>query len=267
MTALATIDHPKPATPRPSFRDAMTMGQALVGTGFLPDHIKNGAQAAAIMIAGSELGMDPMRALRSLMFVKGKIVESADSQLARFKTDGGRAQFAELTETAATLHLVHPNGDKHTESFTLEDAKRAGLLSSGMYNKFPKAMLRSRVITAGLKSIGWEGGSGVYDPSELQVEHATAAAPVNDSAEYVHAETIEPRQLAAPRGPLTLDSASALTVKGKTLGEMSDKQLEKVRTWAQGAGNDRLAEGCDIVLASRQDDADTAILSDREDAA
>jgi hypothetical protein len=98
------------------------------------------------------------------------VVESADSQLARFKAAGGRSQFEVLDETKAVLHLIHPNGDKHTETFTLEDAKRAGLASNSNYSKFPKAMLRSRAITAGLKSVGWEGAVGAYDPDELRSE-------------------------------------------------------------------------------------------------
>jgi hypothetical protein len=37
-------------------------------------------------------------------------------------------------------------------------------------------MLRSRAITAGLKSIGWEGSVGIYDPDEI------ADAPAPDPA-------------------------------------------------------------------------------------
>lgn len=156
-----------------SFADMLAMGNTLVTTGFLPAAIKTGAQAAAIILTGRELGMQPMRALRSLSLVKGKVTENADSQLARFKTDGGRAVWKQLDATAAVLHLVHPNGDEHTESFTMADAKAAGLTlpapggERSMYDKHAKAMLRSRSITAGMKSIGWEGGSGVYDPEEL----------------------------------------------------------------------------------------------------
>jgi len=158
-----------------SFADMLAMGNALVTTGFLPAAIKTGAQAAAIIATGRELGMQPMRALRSLNIVKGKVTENADSQLARFKTDGGRAVWKQLDATAAVLHLVHPNGDEHTETFTMSDAKAAGLTlpaaggERSMYDKHAKAMLRSRSITAGMKSIGWEGGSGVYDPDELPV--------------------------------------------------------------------------------------------------
>lgn len=183
---------PIPAMPEGSFADLLAMGAELVRTGFLPEHVKNGAQAAAIILAGRELGMQPMRALRSLVMVKGKVTESADSQLARFKTDGGKAVFTTLDDTQAVLVLRHPNGDEHTETFTIEDARKAGLLSSGMYSKFPKAMLRSRAITAGLKSVGWEGGSGVYDPGEL------LAAPEPAQAAMADAEVTEVQDDPAP---------------------------------------------------------------------
>jgi len=167
---------------RMTFADMLSMGNALVTTGFLPDHIKTGAQAAAIIATGRELGMQPMRALRSLNMVKGKVTENADSQLARFKTDGGRASFQELTHQRAVLHLVHPNGDEHTEEFTMQDAVAAGLAGrGGMYEKHAKAMLRSRVITAGLKSIGWEGGAGTYDPDELPAPRVQGRAVVADA--------------------------------------------------------------------------------------
>lgn len=156
----------------------LLLAEKLVPTGFLPNHIKNAGQCAAIILAGRELGMEPMRALRSLQMVQGKVIEAADSQLARFKADGGRAAFTELTDAKAVLTLRHPNGDEHTESFTIEDAKRAGLAGKDVWKNYPKAMLRSRVITAGLKSLGWEGGVGAYDPDEAasfqpaEVHHA-----------------------------------------------------------------------------------------------
>ena len=154
-------------------------GEHAVKTGMLPEHIRTGWQFAVIAAAGHEMGMQPMRAIRSLAMVKGKVIEAADSQLARFKSAGGRSEFETLDETRAVLHLVHPNGDKHTETFTLDDAKRAGLETNANYKKFPRAMLRSRAITAGLKSIGWEGAVGAYDPDEIPVD-----APTSPPIEY-----------------------------------------------------------------------------------
>ena len=159
-----------------TFAVLVAMGDQLSRTGFLPEHIKTGPQFAAIVMTGKEMGMPPMRAIRSFYLVKGKVMEDAASQLARFKNNGGRATFDVLDDTRAVLTLTHPNGDKHTETWTIDDAKKAGLLN-GMVGKFPKAMLRSRVITAGLKSLGWEGAVGTYDPSELVEAQQDEAPP------------------------------------------------------------------------------------------
>lgn len=231
------------ATPALSFPEMMQMGDVLVRTGFLPAHLRTGAQVAAVILTGRELGMEPMRAVRSLSLVKGKVVESADSQLARFKADGGRAQFKVLTETEAVLWLRHPNGDEHVESFTMADAQNAGLAGSETYRKFPKAMLRSRVITAGLKSVGWEGSIGAYDPDELR------GTPLDPSPTADASRSDEPEA----RDAMTLDAALELTVgKGKQrLGDMDDERLAQVLEWAKDKGNARVAQAVTLVIHAR----------------
>ena len=149
------------------FDQLIDAGNRMVKTGFLPDHIRTGEQFAAIVLVGREMGIPTMRAIRSLQIIKGNVTEKADSQLARFKEAGGRAQFEVLDDARAVLHLVHPNGDTHTETWTIQDSRKAGL-NSGMHQKFPRAMIRSRCITAALKSIGWAGAVGNYDPDELR---------------------------------------------------------------------------------------------------
>lgn len=190
------------------FTGMLKVAEQLVPTGFLPEHIKTPGQCVAIILAGRELGMEPMLALRSITMVKGKVVVSADAQLALFKARGGRATFTTLSDTVAELSLTHPNGDKHVERFSMEDAKRAGLTRNATWSQYPKAMLRSRCITAGLKSIGFEPTAGAYDPEE--------------AAGFTAAESPEP--LAALPAP--------------TEGETPDFEItrETEITWGKKAG-------------------------------
>ena len=253
MSTVLTL-RPPAALPALSFNEMVAMGEQLVRTGFLPAHLRTGAQVAAVILTGRELGMEPMRAVRSLSLVKGKVVESADSQLARFKADGGRAQFKTLTDTDAVLWLRHPNGDEHTESFTMTDANKAGLSSNDTYRKFPKAMLRSRVITAGLKSVGWEGAIGNYDPEELKGTplEATDAAPA--PAPEAHDPAGEDR--------LTADDALNMTV-GKSkrrIGDMTSDELGKLAAWADEKGNQRVWQAVMTVQALRDADDDVELL-------
>lgn len=250
--------------PPMSFQEMMAMGDELVSTGFLPTHFRNGAQVAAVILTGRELGMPPMRAIRSLSLVKGKVVEAADSQLARFKADGGRAVFTTLDENSAVLALRHPNGDEHVESFTMADTKAAGLSSNDNYKKFPKAMLRSRVITAGLKSVGWEGAVGNYDPdeaaafSDAPAEKWTAPRP-----SAMPTPVAEPVELP----PMTLAEAEATHLPeklgGKAMGDTKLKVLNQFVTWA-GTKDDltphvlRMVDGARLVIAKREADMKSA---------
>jgi len=215
------------------FPALVEMGNQLVKTGFLPDHIKTGPQFAAIVMTGKELGMTPMRAVRSLQMVKGKVVEDAASQLARFKAAGGRADFKTLDDTKAVLWLQHPNGDEHIETWTVEDSKRAGL-TGGNHERYRKAMMRSRAITSGLKSLGWDGAVGAYDVGEIgDVDDAPQSAPppapkkappvaaVTNQAQAVDAEIVDPDEVARIKA-----ARAAIAEQAKRLGWTKDGKVD-----------------------------------------
>jgi hypothetical protein len=249
----------------------LSVATQLVSSGFLPEHIKTPGQAVAIIMAGEELGMRPMLALRSLSMVKGKIVVAADAQLALFKSRGGRAWFERLDEKGAILQLVHANGDKHTETFMIDDAKRAGLLGNGTWQKFPKAMLRSRCITAGLKSIGFEPTSGAYDPDEAQhfegfTPSASAPAIADDVAESVVQEEAKPadRLVWAKSYPLPARNHKHF---GEPIETRGTEELEGFLDWCvrkigeAGADGRELAADDTIVTFK---EALTLVLADRK---
>lgn len=165
-TAVATLGDRTADVIAVNWDQEMRGAKALLESGLCPAGIKSPQAALFIILTGRDLGLSPVQSLRSIHVIQGKIEVAADQQLALFKRAGGRAEFKVLTDTEATLALKHANGDKHTETFTIEDAKRAGLVD-GNWKKYPKAMLRSRAITAGLKSIGFDATAGLYAPGEV----------------------------------------------------------------------------------------------------
>ena len=79
-------------------------------------------------------------------------------------------------------------------------------------------------------------------------------AQASEPAEYVKAESVEPRQLVTQA--LTLDAAMRLTVgKGKqALGDMDDERLAQVIEWAKDKGNARIEQAATLVMQARIDD-------------
>ena len=168
-TSMATMS--KTISPWTDWDSKMRFADQLQKTGFLPKAVDTPGKALAIIFAGQELGIPPMQALRSINVIQGKPSLAAELQLALFKQRGGRAKWIRSDDEVAEIWLRHPNGDEHTETFTMEDAKRAKLVHKDGWQFYPKAMLRARAISAGLRAVAPDIIAGIYDPEELGADY------------------------------------------------------------------------------------------------
>ncbi len=106
-------------------------------------------QAAAIMIKGAELGLSLSASFEFVQVVEGKPTLSPRGALALVMNSGDLAGFKlELDELHCKVWMKRrSNGFEHTETFTMDDARRAELVKpkSG-WEKYPKNMLKWRAI-------------------------------------------------------------------------------------------------------------------------
>lgn len=132
----------------------------------LPQSIRTPGEALAVIMAGQELGLPPMTALREVVLIKGKVTLSAQLMLAMMKRGGVRHTWEHTDAKGATLTLQRGEDAPFTSSFTIEDAQRAGI-ASHMYKKWPAAMLRARCISAAARAYCPDLLMGVYVHGEL----------------------------------------------------------------------------------------------------
>jgi hypothetical protein len=169
MTSLALTEAGPIRPPAVDYKRELEGAKMLLRSGLLPTSVKSPEAALFIILAGRDLGLSPVQSLRSINIIQGKVEVSADMSLGLFHRAGGKSHFVKLTDSEAVLRFSAPwLLQDHEESFTIKDAERAGLLArQDNWKKFPKAMLRSRAITAGLKSVGFDPTAGVYDYGEI----------------------------------------------------------------------------------------------------
>lgn len=96
---------------------------------------------------GMELGMTPMRALRSIAVINGRATIWGDELLAMVQSSPV-CEWVDESESSDTVGICtvkrkgHP---RHTQTFTLDDAKRAGLLGKqGPWQQHTARMLKLR---------------------------------------------------------------------------------------------------------------------------
>jgi hypothetical protein len=148
------------------------MADALVQSGMLPKHITTPQACVAVIQRGRELGIPPMYALSNIVYIQGKPTANSELMLALIYRDHGDGAviFSHSDSTQCIVGYKRRNWDKHMiHTFTIEEAKTAGLLSSQTWQKYPSAMLRARAISAVARMAFPDSIGGMYTPEELGV--------------------------------------------------------------------------------------------------
>lgn len=163
------------------------------------------AQAYTLMLIAESEGIHPIKAVQRYHVIKGKPAMRADAMLADMQRRGWVVTWlTEINDPAkqeAAFKHATKCPDSKKVSFTIEDAKRAQLLSSDMYTKYPSNMLRSRLISNACRALDPEVVAGIYTPEEVvemvKDEPDPRAASVNNndtghgSGAYASPETIQ----------------------------------------------------------------------------
>ncbi len=139
-----------------------------------PHYAKLGPEGIyAIVSKAKSLNMDPIYALNGgLYFLKGKVGMTAEAMAARMR-QAGHSIIKDLksTSTCCILHGKRgDNGDTWTVSFSIEDAKRAGIYQeAGAWGKYGEDMCYNRCVSRLFRQMTPDLSLGTgYTPDEIQ---------------------------------------------------------------------------------------------------
>ena len=174
--------------------------------------VKTAEQAAALMLIAQAEGTSPALALRDYHVISGRPTLKADAILARFQQAGGKVRWIKLTEQEAVAVFSHPAGGDVEINWTMEMARKAQLLGNGTWQKYSRAMLRSRCISEGVRTVYPGVVCGVYTPEEIE---SIDAAPIRVVASSVPelAPVAELEYVTAPEVTVQMAIASAETIE------------------------------------------------------
>lgn len=174
------------------YQDVEKMAKAVAESGLFG--VRKPEEALALMLIAQAEGQHPAIAARDYHIIKGRPALKADALLARFQAAGGRVEWKEYTDDVVTGVFNHPAGGSISVSWTISQAKSIGLVrpDSG-WVKYPRAMLRSRCISEGIRAVYPGCAVGTYTVEEVQdfddKPQKTATPEVKDmgAAEVVEA--------------------------------------------------------------------------------
>ena len=129
---------------------------------------KKPEDAITVMLMASAEGYHPMIGIRDYHLIQGKPALKADAMLARFQQSGGKVKWLKLSDIEVEAEFSHPAGGSIAISWDMKRAKQAQLGSNGMWSKYPRQMLRARVISEGIRTVFPGVIVGSYTPEEVQ---------------------------------------------------------------------------------------------------
>jgi len=131
--------------------------------------VQTADQAMALMLIAQAEGMHPAIAARDYHIIKGRPALKADALLARFQMAGGKVEWKDYADDMVTGVFSHPAGGSLSVTWTIAQAKNIGLVrpDSG-WVKYPRAMLRSRCISEGIRAVYPSCAVGTYTVEEVQ---------------------------------------------------------------------------------------------------
>lgn len=154
-------------------------GDIMAKSGMFND-IKTAAQAVVKIAYGKELGVPPITALTKIHFFTGKPTMSAEIMGSLIKNSGvWDYEPTEMNDERVTIQFLkngRPFGQSST--FTMEDAKRAGVAGKDNWAKYPRNMLYARALSNGARWYCPHVIGGAYVPEELD-------APIDEDGEMV----------------------------------------------------------------------------------
>jgi hypothetical protein len=178
-------------------------------------------EALAIMLLCQGEGLHPAVALRDYHVISGRPSMKSDAMLARFQQAGGSVKWSQYHETAVSGVFSHPAGGSVEITWTIEQAKAANLSGKDVWKAYPRAMLRARCISEGIRTVFPACIVGTYTPEEID-----AMPP-----EPRHVENLAAAVAPAP-APAASPASEALPLIGPDTKEHAAPDIETWHKWA-----------------------------------
>lgn len=174
--------------------------------------MKTVEEAAALMLIAQSEGRHPASAAQDYHIIQGRPALKADAMLARFLSAGGKVEWHKYEPTIVEATFSHPQGGSIRFAWTIEDAKRIGLVGKDNWKNYPRAMLRARVISEGIRTVFPGVAVGMYTPEEVSdfepPKTVRGGAERDFEDEYQQPE--QPRQAPEVLSSMTVEEAGKI---------------------------------------------------------
>jgi len=199
---------PKPLLPR-TLKEAHQLADIIHRSKLAPRGFETPESCLVGILYGMEVGLSPIAALQRMAIIDGRPTIWGDAALALVQASGLLVSFREeLVDMGTNIGFVatctvtrHGRNEPVTRTFSVDDAKRAGLWQkTGPWSQYPKRMLAMRARAFALRDAFPDVLAGLYlreeiEPSEQIVpsQQITSEYPVGKTKPENATPPVQPK--------------------------------------------------------------------------
>lgn len=234
------------------WQDAFEFAKAIASTDLVPKDARNNPPAVmARIIKGHELGIPALQSLSAIFTIDGRPGMYAELMRALIQARGHELWTEDFTQSMVVLCGRRRDGD-HVQkvTWTLDDAKRAGLAGKPVWRAYPRAMLLARATGELARLMFADVLAGMsYTVEELSdgIEELKALEPAADQAGAKPATTRRTTRAAKPAPARTGKTAqgpsgSSVHEPGGPPPPLPGEEDDAFSGAGNGSGHDSLPE-------------------------
>lgn len=177
-----------------SAQAAHQIAESLVKTSFVPEAFRNKPhEATAAILAGAEVNLSPMAALRAFDIIQGTAAPRALTLMAVVQSRGHEMWIESESSTSAKVCGRRRGSDQvQSSTWTIDRAQKLGLTSKQNWVKQPQAMLVARATSECCRRVAADAILGIgYSFEELE-DAETDVQPAKGTTRVRRAKPVTP---------------------------------------------------------------------------
>ena len=155
-----------------NFTDILNLSEVFFQSGMAPSSLNSASKIAVAIQYGLEVGLPPMQALQNIAVVNGRPCLWGGALPALMYKHGHSLDEkieGEGDEMIATCILTRGDtGQEITKTFSMKQAKKAGLAGKGVWSKYPERMLQMRARCFAVRDGASDAMVGLVVAEEVQ---------------------------------------------------------------------------------------------------
>lgn len=210
---------------------AHSLAQSLTRTSFVPQRYRGKPdEATAAILAGAELGLSPLAALRAFDDIAGTTAPKAVTLVAVAQSHGHHIDVVDESDEAATVrYRRRGERDWRTVTYTVADAQRAGLVGRNPnWRTQPRAMCVARAQSIAARRVAMDAILGIaYSAEELADTDPAPAPAARVTVDELGARAYDDAAIEeAKPDPVGDQRPATQRMVGKIIGMLSDLDIE-----------------------------------------